>query len=153
MIDGSDMKFYGTPSPQTGLIWYKSTSDGYNFSTYQNCTGVPTTTGIQADPSVVKLSNGTYFMIYVSTLAAVNGFNKLNIENSCRKIYPNPSLNYFNIDCNLNPEKINVYDLSGKLILELNGNTSQINHNLEEGIYFLEIVSSNGKSYQKLLVN
>jgi hypothetical protein len=69
-------------------------------------------------------------------------------------IYPNPSQNVVNIESknNLIIESIKIVDLSGKLIIEKNQNTNQVDiENLSNGMYIVE-VASEGTIYKKKLI-
>lgn len=66
------------------------------------------------------------------------------------KVYPNPSNGIFNIQTTENINKIAVYNTLGQKVLE--GNTLTIDlTNQPSGIYFAELVSSQGKSIQKII--
>ena len=81
----------------------------------------------------------------VSNVLANENFNKANFS-----IYPNPANDVINIKINENTpiEKIMVFDVSGKKIMEENLNTTSINiQNFQSGMYFLQI-ESNGKTSQ-----
>lgn len=81
----------------------------------------------------------------VSNVLANENFNKANFS-----IYPNPANDIINIIVNENTpiEKIMVFDVSGKKIMEENLNTTSINiQNFQSGMYFLQI-ESNGKTSQ-----
>lgn len=63
-------------------------------------------------------------------------------DNSYIKIYPNPSLNSFFIDC-VNSDEIKLYDISGKEVLSQNVNDkTEINiEHLPKGIYHVRVFS------------
>lgn len=70
-------------------------------------------------------------------------------ENTLVKVYPNPTLGLINLELNDPIESdIFVYDILGKLVLSLAGNSSEFQiidiSGLDNGIYFLQ-VSSQGK--------
>ncbi|AFL80498.1 heat shock protein [Aequorivita sublithincola DSM 14238] len=69
------------------------------------------------------------------------------------EIYPNPtSLNLFIKSKKINIEKLTVYSISGKKIKECLPDNGAIDvSTLSKGIYFLEIVSSQGRSVQKFI--
>lgn len=75
-------------------------------------------------------------------------------------IYPNPSNGIFNIGFgNLNPNKIEVYDISGKLILqknslELTNNQTNIDlSNTSNGVYFVKISTENNTITKRIIKN
>lgn len=71
-------------------------------------------------------------------------------------VYPNPASDKINITCgDLKMEKIKIYDLSGKTVLEKNiaGNSAIINISaLDKGVYFLEIKTGSKTAVKKLAV-
>jgi len=77
-----------------------------------------------------------------------------NITNYKIKLYPNPSsgiINLSGIDTNL---VIEIYNISGRLIDTLNTNAnSQINVNLQSGIYFFKLSSSTILEYKKVIIS
>ncbi|MBC7524583.1 MAG: DUF3494 domain-containing protein [Flavobacterium sp.] len=69
--------------------------------------------------------------------------NKNNIS-----IYPNPFKDVFTIDVNdeNNNSMFSVYDLLGKIVFEqnINQNSTQVNLNLQSGLYIYKLVNKNG---------
>jgi hypothetical protein len=75
--------------------------------------------------------------------------------NSKLNVYPNPASNYVNIELHTNEiSNLNVYDISGKLILT-QVLTDKINtiaiDQLTSGIYFFKVNSSEGSSIKKVV--
>lgn len=75
-------------------------------------------------------------------------------------VYPNPSNGIFNISFgNLNPNKIEVYDISGKLILqknklEVSNNQTNIDlTNASNGVYFVKISTENNTITKRIIKN
>lgn len=75
-------------------------------------------------------------------------------------IYPNPSNGIFNIGFgNLNPNKIEVYDISGKLILQKNTlelvdkETNIDLSNTSNGVYFVKISTENNTITKRIIKN
>jgi len=74
------------------------------------------------------------------------------------KMYPNPVNEEINFDFRntITPERITFYDTQGRLIKrikEISNNLVTISiHNFNKGIYFVEILSSNGKKTNKKLL-
>jgi heat shock protein HslJ len=68
-------------------------------------------------------------------------------------IYPNPVSNQLFIASEgITIEKLAVYSMSGKQVIEASANLNSIDvSNLSEGLYFIEVSSSEGKSVQKFL--
>ena len=79
-----------------------------------------------------------------------------NIMGKSFVIYPNPATSVLNIKLSDNAEinTIVITDLSGKKILEQNGNLKTINiENLATGMYVLEVVSGDNKMVEKFVKN
>jgi hypothetical protein len=75
-------------------------------------------------------------------------------------VFPNPSKGIFNISFgNLNPNKIEVYDISGKLILQKNSlevtnNQANIDlSNTSDGVYFVKISTENNTITKRIIKN
>jgi hypothetical protein len=120
---------------------YQSSSNYGNFSNLKvtagsACKRVPVNVTIDVnDPNCVTTS-----------------VNK-NVENSV-VIFPNPSNNEFAIS---NPEnqllQIAIYDGKGALVQRLSASSSNIvfGNDLQEGIYFVQVQSSNAVAYQSIV--
>jgi hypothetical protein len=70
------------------------------------------------------------------------------IENSNEfKIFPNPVLNYINIESKFNYDKIEIRDINGKvLISEINPNKNLLVNYLSQGTYIISLYKNNNKS-------
>jgi glucose/arabinose dehydrogenase len=74
------------------------------------------------------------------------------------KMYPNPVKEKINFDFSntITPERITFYDIQGRLIKrikDISNNLVTISiHNFKEGLYFVEILSSDGKKTNKKLL-
>ena len=70
-------------------------------------------------------------------------------------LYPNPVSNQLIIASEgIETEKIKVYSMSGIQVLEASAAANSIDvSNLSEGLYFIEISSSEGKRVQKFIKN
>lgn len=79
-----------------------------------------------------------------------------NIENQSLKIYPNPFVNYIEIEGIIGNSEINIYDENGRLIQKFNSITmpSKLDLNeLNNGLYFLETTNKlNNTKQTKILV-
>jgi hypothetical protein len=74
-------------------------------------------------------------------------FSELKVQ-----IYPNPASNYFQISTKKIINKIEIYDLKGKKVLEYYKVKGKMNiTDLMDGIYFLRIKYAEGYIYQKLI--
>ena len=83
-------------------------------------------------------------------------------ENSSIKLFPNPSVNSFNIEFNselFGETIVEIRDLGGKLIEQRKLNLNQghqiipINHSLKSGFYFVDIINTSKSFRKKLIVN
>lgn len=86
----------------------------------------------------------------------VLGLDNENLERNSFSVYPNPSSSILNVHNqeNLQIDKLTIYDVSGKKILEQSQNLNSINvQNFESGIYFLQITSNNKSTQIKFIKN
>lgn len=110
-----------------------------------------------SDPNNFSVDYNGSTCNYANNILPVEVFNMIN--NASLKVYPNPVL----INDNLNVEfalnisaKINVYNVTGKLILSdimENHKSKSVNvSNLTNGIYFLKIESDNTSITRKVVI-
>ncbi len=69
-------------------------------------------------------------------------------------VYPNPATHFLNLSTSNNKtiETINIYNVSGKLILHFNTNLNQIDiSQLNSGVYFIEVFTINEKLSSKFI--
>lgn len=92
------------------------------------------------DYAVILSENGCSDTSACTSVNVSVGIKELQFQDL--NIFPNPSTGKFTIaNINLNNEQLNLYDLSGKLVLQLsaNHNNNFDVSDLEKGIYLLEI--------------
>lgn len=79
------------------------------------------------------------------------GVNDIVVNNNL--VYPNPSTGSFTIANNEGADLM-VYNVTGKVVYEQNqiSNNELVVTNLSKGIYFVSVVSENGKSVSKLII-
>ncbi|WP_338409287.1 family 16 glycosylhydrolase [uncultured Flavobacterium sp.] len=66
----------------------------------------------------------------------------------------NPASNYLNIASDFTIDKVEVYTLTGNLILQTTSNTKRVNiTNIPKGVYLISIFSEGKKSIKKLIIN
>ena len=109
------------------------------------CTNVT----INGTPEVLAVGETEDYTINIVSNLSLDDFNQDQFS-----IYPNPSQNVVNIESknNLIIESVKIVDLSGKLIIEKNQNTNQVDiENLSNGMYIVE-VASEGRIYKKKLI-
>ena len=150
-----DLTIYDYPSPQiisSSPQLTVNVSGGNSPYTYLWNTGETTS-------SITPINNGNF---YVDVLDANNCLgsdsitvNFVGIENDFTyefQIFPNPSNENITLSSNFhinNPTKINIYNLTGKLVLSenvaiKNGSSENINvSSLRPGVYLLEIKNPN----------
>ncbi len=75
-----------------------------------------------------------------------------SIKSETIKIYPNPVKNHLNIESKNIITKIEIFDISGKLIMEPNTNLVSINlSELLSGIYYIRIETENKVTIEKII--
>lgn len=105
----NEMRFYGTGNP--GNIWFKTTSNGKNWSNFIN-------TNISGgDPSVVRLTNGQYLMIYVGPPYVATGILSNNANRRELKIYPNPVASRAILEGVKVGDQVVVFDMLGRKLM------------------------------------
>jgi len=94
-----------------------------------------------------------------SKIIAINNTKENKDQLEIQDLSPNPASTYINLVLNKNIDtyQIEIYDLSGKLVMILNGKeyTSNINiniANLSKGVYLLKLISSNESQTTKFIV-
>ena len=74
-------------------------------------------------------------------------------NNIIKEMFPNPSSDFVNIDAIEKINVLNVYDEEGKLVYNRNvdNNTYELNvSSFTTGIYFVEIITSNGREVKRI---
>ncbi len=70
------------------------------------------------------------------------------------KIYPNPSINQITVDGNFtSPINYTISDINGRIVLEGELTNNTIKHNLNTGIYMLQLNIENSSITKKIIVN
>jgi hypothetical protein len=139
--NNNELRFYGSG----GNIWYNHSPNGGTWSGYVN-------TNIQGgDPSVVKISNNNYLMVYVGQAYPTH----IEETPGCRQpidIFPNPAQSFINVkaDSKLSGSIYSVYDPTGKSVAT--GKISekliiQLDH-LSAGIYVLCIGENSRQTFK-----
>lgn len=132
---------------ELGIIGSSGTiSWNFNFS------GVVPSFGEDKDGELY-LSSGSVIYKIVDTSLTISEFEKAGFS-----MAPNPAKNTFSIKStsNLQANTVEVFDLTGKLLLSQSLNNSTENtvgiENLSSGMYIVSIVASNGDKYTSKLV-
>jgi beta-glucanase (GH16 family) len=90
-----------------------------------------------------------YVRVYQSNPLSISE----NIFNDI-KVYPNPASAEINISSQLNIDKVELYDITGKLILSKLKSQNTINvNNIKSGLYMLKIYSGDKSSTKKVIIN
>lgn len=144
----------GTTLPTYGTL---STSNSFIIS------GIPPSTGCYAffvrsicsptetsNWSAVSLGCSASAYIWLQTLS--NTTYTLSTEEPKIELYPNPSKSNVHLKSNSKIETITVYDSLGKaLIISKDENNTIDVERLSKGIYIIEVLSENSKSYRKFI--
>lgn len=88
-------------------------------------------------------------------LAGNVAINEMNIPSSQVTIFPNPAKNNVQINCDEIPEKIEIFDVAGRIVSHIipqsNENSIDISH-FNSGIYVIKTILKNQQAdYQKLI--
>jgi hypothetical protein len=146
MDDGAVMRFYGfTDNAMGNFIWWASSTDGSNWSSY-NLTNIK-----GKDPGIFKTSS-SYFMVVPkdpATVAVKQIYNKKpKVE-----IFPNPVKSSATVVLLNNKElwSWSLFDASGKIVQhteKINGTQLGINtFDLPSGVYLYLIRTADGKNF------
>ena len=137
---------------------------GHGASTYTWSNSVVSTT-IAITPTVTTTYSlvgtdihgctNTTTITQTVTSCSTTGIAKVTGNNYEINIHPNPNSGSFIIEPdNANQQIANIYDVSGKLVLSqlLTGKTIIDASNLNEGVYFLSILSTEGVVNRRLVI-
>jgi len=155
---GARVEIYGAWGKQ---IRYVQSGTGFqNMSTLTAHFGIGQATAI--DQVIIKWPSGIVDSIVNpapnQSLLIVEGSSPLGsvtFTNSNFSLYPNPAKNILNIqsDFNLVMKSAQIYDLTGRLVLNVNPNNNAINvENLVSGTYLLLLMDETGKSYSQKFI-
>jgi len=149
---GGQVSFNNTSTNATTYLW--NFGDG-TTSTLNNPSHNYTTTGnytVQLKATKCGVDN---FKIQTVTINLLDTqFQEL--KNFNIKIYPNPAHSILNIESknNLVIDKIKVYDLFGKLLIENSKNTNQVSvEGLSNGVYIIEVGTGGNSVKSKFIKN
>jgi hypothetical protein len=139
------------PLPEPGIFQTMNTLSTNYFETYQWYKNTLTISGAN-DYFYNANYSGNFFVEVVDTngcvgysdtiYVTITNINEID-ENNTIKIYPNPAKDFITIEnSDIILSKIEVLDLSGKVILKQEDNSNKITidiSNLEKGTYFIKI--------------
>jgi hypothetical protein len=103
--------------------------------------------------------NGVFdnFVMRAVATGSLLSVNESTISNEMFAVYPNPVNNTLNISLVSNTldvemNKVTISDVNGRIIKEFNSNLNQLDvQDLNSGVYFLNIETSNGKVTKKIV--
>lgn len=96
------------------------------------------------------LSVTNYYTYVVGNNCALNVISNNELENLS---FINPVENYLNINSQSTIDKVEIYDLVGKLVLTTLVNTNYVDvRNLNKGFYLISVYSGDKKSIKKIIV-
>lgn len=80
-------------------------------------------------------------------------WEKLRIQNTVNdfSLYPNPSSGIFTLETKAEVKEVTIHDLRGKEMYR--GNSSRVNTDLTNGLYYITVKTTEGTGMQKLLIN
>jgi len=142
-----------TVAAQTNTLW-DSGANGVNYLTYTQQTSnfTPTTTGVYV-LGFNCYSSANQFQLLLDDVSVTAVLSNEDFDSNSISIYPNPTSNVLNIS-NLNNIAINnisISDLNGRTIKNVNGVTSVNVSDLNAGVYFVTIETTEGKSTKKFI--
>lgn len=81
----------------------------------------------------------------------------LEAQNVFVSLHPNPAGDHINVDCNIPINKIDIYDVQGRLVKQVSkigsDNSIKVNtENLSKGIYLLHLETNQGFNVQKVII-
>ena len=143
--------------PNSGVVGYE-----YSIGIQPNDNSIVDWTSAGLNTSVTLISqNFVYDVLYYFTIRSINGaglsetyasngfrllatsgLNKGEIE--MPKIYPNPAVDYLNVELNQIIEEITLYDVNGKLLRNISVNAQSIPvavHDFASGTYILRLIT------------
>jgi hypothetical protein len=96
------------------------------------------------------LSVTNYYTYVVGNNCALNVISNNELENLT---FINPVENYLNINSQSTIDKVEIFDLLGKLVLSTSINTNNVDvRNLNKGFYLMTVYSGDKKSVKKIIV-
>jgi len=118
--------------------------DGTTY-TPSSTNGIVTISSLPAGSHTIVKGSGSSYLFYMSTVyKSISGISNTNQSTSIQ-LYPNPVSNLLNINSNEKVTKIEIFNISGQIITQLNGNSSSIDlSNLSSGNYLIKIHTQNG---------
>jgi hypothetical protein len=129
----------------------------YNPNTFLLFDSLPITQAFGDVKSLITCGNGCYAFNTTDNKVIIIKDSTLGLSESEEKnkisIYPNPTTDYLYIKSDLTIKEIQISDLNGRIInnLELQDNKMNLS-SLQSGIYFAKISDENGKTLTKKII-
>ncbi|WP_445452341.1 T9SS type A sorting domain-containing protein [Flavobacterium sp. 25HG05S-40] len=138
-----------------GLVKFRKDN---TWQTNWGSTDFPNGTGTQSGPNI-PVTAGTYNVAFDRSTGDYSFTSTLsNVENSRLKvtIYPNPTQATWNVAHTTTIDRIELFDVTGKMIQSFAPNAMQVQlngANLTPGIYFVKVKSGSDFTVQKIIRN
>ncbi|WGD35469.1 T9SS type A sorting domain-containing protein [Olleya sp. YS] len=159
--------WYDFTMPEDGFIIIDGTINWNNFAVYDACAG--TQLGcFSASGNVGGLTNGTTYKLRLfrgASTATNTNYKSFTIESSATlstddlsldkkvTIFPNPAEDFVQIKTSLDIDLISLYDINGRLILDIPYTERLSLEHLDSGVYFLKLKSKNLITTKKIIKN
>lgn len=155
-IESSTTISYTTPAVSTLTLVFDPTFNGtikVDNVSYTANAGLVTIPSISAGNHTITKGSvaNLYYIKTAYTTLNTSTFKKVNLL-----LFPNPVSNELHISNveNLEIDKIDIYDMTGRLIKNFEGNTKTIDmSSLTSGNYFIKVHTSEGISTEKIIKN
>ena len=129
----------------------------FNPNTYLLFDSLPITQTFGTVKSLITCGNGCYAFNTTDNKVIIIKDSTLGLseteDKSTLSIYPNPTTDYLNIKSDLKIKEIQISDINGRIINNLDFQDHKINlTSLQIGIYFAKITDENGKITTKKII-
>lgn len=129
----------------------------FNPNTYLLFDSLPITQAFGTVKSLITCGNGCYAFNTTDNKVIIIKDSTLGLseteDKSTLSIYPNPTTDYLNIKSDLKIKEIQISDINGRIINNLDFQDHKINlTSLQIGIYFAKITDENGKITTKKII-
>ena len=129
----------------------------FNPNTYLLFDSLPITQAFGTVKSLITCGNGCYAFNTTDNKVIIIKDSTLGLseteDKSTLSIYPNPTTDYLNIKSDLKIKEIQISDINGRIINNLDLQDHKINlTSLQIGIYFAKITDENGKITTKKII-
>lgn len=129
----------------------------FNPNTYLLFDSLPITQAFGTVKSLITCGNGCYAFNTTDNKVIIIKDSTLGLseteDKSTLSIYPNPTTDYLNIKSDLKIKEIQISDINGRIINNLDFRDHKINlTSLQIGIYFAKITDENGKITTKKII-